>query len=164
MPPRKFAIATTRRSFATNFGSTLYCSAFLRRCNVDSASLKTGRCLTGIVSEPTKFERIHQLPRYTSIFFFCGNMGCGLRSQACPSQGFTSSELLNSIIVFSEPCVTDKIDRECSSILVSCASFGVDSQCDILDPLLFLSVSVTVWPTFPNVKVWNREEIHPART
>ena len=34
---------------------------------MDNASLKSARCLTGIVSEPTKFERIHQLLRYTLI-------------------------------------------------------------------------------------------------
>ena len=38
------------------------------RCTVDNACLKSRRCLMGIVSEPTKFERIHQLPRYTLSF------------------------------------------------------------------------------------------------
>ena len=32
---------------------------------VDNACLKSARCLTGIVSEPTVFERSHQLLRYT---------------------------------------------------------------------------------------------------
>ena len=63
----KFAIATMRRNFATNFHSALCPPFFLRRCKVDNAFLKSGRCLIGIVSESTKFERIHQLPRYTSI-------------------------------------------------------------------------------------------------
>ena len=65
---RMFAIATMRRNCATNFHSA-HCPpfSFLRRYNVDSAFLKSGRCLVGIVSESTKFERIHQLPRYTSI-------------------------------------------------------------------------------------------------
>ena len=40
-------------------------SWFLSCRKVDNASFKSGRCLTGIVSEPTKFERIHQFPRYT---------------------------------------------------------------------------------------------------
>ena len=34
---------------------------------VDNACLKSARCLTGIVSEPTVFERINQLLRYTLI-------------------------------------------------------------------------------------------------
>ena len=49
------------------------------------------------------------------------------------------------------------IDRECSSILVSCTSFGVDVQCGILDHLL--SVPVTMWSALPDVKVRDREEI-----
>ena len=49
------------------------------------------------------------------------------------------------------------IDRECSSILVSCTSFGVDLQCGIFDHLL--SVLVTMWSALPDVKVRDREEI-----
>ena len=95
---RKFAIATTRRSFATNFGNKLYPLLSLRRCNVDSAFLKSGRCLTGIVSEPTKFERIHQLPRYTSSSSVAIWVWSSFASLSISR--ITSSERPNSSIVF----------------------------------------------------------------
>ena len=72
---RKFAIAIHEEKLCDQFWKYALSSAFLRRCNVDKCFLKSGRCLIGIVSEPTKFERIHQLPRYTSSSSFCGNMG-----------------------------------------------------------------------------------------
>ena len=63
---RNLAIATKmRKSFATNFGNKL---DPLHSCG--DARLRTllwsqGDAFMGIVSEPTKFERIHQLLQYT---------------------------------------------------------------------------------------------------
>ena len=105
---RKFAIATTRRkSFVTNFGSNALSSAFLRRCNVDSAFLKSGRCLTGIVSEPTKFERIQPVATIYIEFFFCGNMGVVFVRQSVhlADHFFSATQFEHSL---SEPCITDK--------------------------------------------------------
>ena len=84
---RKFAIATMRRNFATNFHG------------VDGAFWKSGRCLTGIVSEPTKFERIHQLPRYTSV---SSSVSIWLSSSlaSLSISRVTSSERPKAIIVF----------------------------------------------------------------
>ena len=64
---RNLAIATTmRKSFATNFGNKLYPLLSWGDARLTALSWSQGRCLIGIVSEPTKFERIHQLLRYTS--------------------------------------------------------------------------------------------------
>ena len=72
-----------RKSFAT-FGNKLYPLWFLRCRKVDNACLKSARFLTGIVSEPTVFERIHQLFRHTRIS--SGVMWCVcLGSLICPS-------------------------------------------------------------------------------
>ena len=81
---------------------------FLRRCKVDSAFLKSGRCLTGIVSEPTKFERIHQLPRKTSR---SSSMAIWVWSSfaSLSISRITYSERPNSSIVFLKPCITDKL-------------------------------------------------------
>ena len=110
----------------------------------------------GIVSEPTKFERIHQLLRKTlsssSVAMCVWSSFANLSISR-----ITSSVRPTSIMVFRN--LSSRMnDRECSRIVVSYTSFGVDSQCDILDHL-FLSVSVTVWSTFPDVKVRNREEV-----
>ena len=73
MPPGVCHCHQDEEEFFHQFWWCALSSGCLSRCNVDSAFLKSGRCLTGIVSEPTKFERIHQLPRYIN-FLLCGNM------------------------------------------------------------------------------------------
>ena len=61
----------------------------------------------GIVSEPTKFERIHQLPRYTlsssSVAMWVWSSFASLSISR-----ITSSVRSNSSMVFSEPCITNK--------------------------------------------------------
>ena len=80
----------------------------------------------GIVSEPTKFERIHQLLRYTlsssSVAMWVWSSFANLSISR-----ITSSVRPNSSMVFRNH--VSRMNR-------SYTSFGVDSQCDILDHLL----------------------------
>ena len=130
-------------------------SAFLRRCNVDSAFLKSGRCLTVIVSEPTRFERIHQLPRYTSSSS-CGNMGVVFVRQSVhlTDHFFNATQFEHSL---SEPCITNEpiVNAQELSFLTLLLEF-IRS---VVFFTSFLPVPVTVWQALPDVKVRDREEI-----
>ena len=95
---RNFAIATTRRrSFATNCGSTLY--TLLSWGDAMQTALFWSQVDAFIVSEPTKFERIHQLPRYASSSSSVAKWVWSSFANLSISR-ITSSERPNSIIVF----------------------------------------------------------------
>ena len=95
-----------KKSFA-NFGNKLDPFVWFLRCRkVDNASLKSARCLTGILSEPTKFERIHQLSRYTRIS--SGVLWCVWSSSANLSISrhfFTATQVDH---VFAESLIADE--------------------------------------------------------
>ena len=89
----------------------------------------------GIVSEPTKFDRIHQLPRNTLSSSSVAMCVVFVRQLVHLANHFFSATQFQHGL--SEPCMYhEQIDRECPSILVSCTSFGIDLQCGILDHLL----------------------------
>ena len=68
---------------------------------------------------------------------------CGPRSLICPSR--ESLLQCDPIRSWSFGIVHHELtDRECSRILVSYISFGVDTQCDILDPLISFRIGVRV--------------------
>ena len=73
---------------------------------VDNASLKSARCLTGIVSEPTKFERIHQLPRYTLSSSSVAMCVVLVRQLVHLANHFFSATQFDHGL--SEPCITDE--------------------------------------------------------
>ena len=61
---------------------------------------------------------------------------CGPRSPICPS--LESLLQCDPLLLWSFGTMYhERTDRECSRIVVSYATFGVDSQCDILDNLSF---------------------------
>ena len=136
-------------------------SAFLRRCKVDSAFLKSGRRLIGIVSESTKFERIHQLPRYTSIFFFCGNMTVvfACKSVHFKDDFFRATQLDHRL---SEPRVTDKSIMNVFVLFLLTPLLKLFCRVEFF-ATFFLPVPVTVWSALPDVEVWDREEIQHGR-
>ena len=111
----------------------------------------------GIVSEPTKFERIHQLPRYalssSSVAMWVWSSFANLSISR-----ITSSVRSNSSMVFSEPCITNE-----SIVNVRVSSFPallLELICSmVFSSTFFLSVPVTVWSALPDVKVRDREEI-----
>ena len=113
----------------------------------------------GIVSEPTKFERIHQLLRYTlsssSVAMWVWSSFASLSILR-----ITSSVRSNSSMVFSEPCITNK-----SIVNLQVSSFPallLELICSVVFSItfsFFLSVPVTVWSALPDVKIRDREEI-----
>ena len=111
----------------------------------------------GIVSEPTKFERIHQLLRKTlsssSVAMWVWSSFANLSISR-----ITSSVRPNSNMVCSEPCITNEpiVNAQELSFLTLLLEL---IRSVILLITFFLSVSVTVWSTFPDVKVRNREEV-----
>ena len=102
------------------------------------------------MSEPTKFERIQQLPRYT-LFLLLWQCGCGLRSPICPFRG----SLLHATQFqhgFSKPYITNKsIVNVQESFLLTLL---LELICSVVFSItFFLSVLVTVWSALPDVKV-----------
>ena len=95
----------------------------------------------GIVSEPTKFERIHQLLRYT------------LSSSSVAMWGATQFQH-----GFSEPCITNEpiVNAQELSFLTLLLEL-IRSVIFLIT--FFLSVPVTVWSALPDVKVRDREEV-----
>ena len=94
---RNLAIATkTRKSFATNFGSKL-----------DNASLKSGRCLMGIVSEPTKIRTYPPIATVYVEFFFCSVVCVILVRQFVhlANHFFSATQFDHGL---SESCITDE--------------------------------------------------------
>ena len=111
----------------------------------------------GIVSEPTKFERIHQLLRYTSSSSSVA-MCVWFSFASLSISRITSSVRFNSSMVFSEPCVTNK-----SIVNVRVSSFSALLleliRSVVFSSTFFLPVPVTVRSAIPDVKVRDREEI-----
>ena len=110
----------------------------------------------GIVSEPTEFERIHQLLRYTlssSSVAMC----------VCSSfDNLSISRITSSVTQFyhglSEPCITNEpiVNAQELSFLTLLLEL-IRSVIFLIT--FFLSVSVTVWSTSPDLEVRNREEV-----
>ena len=110
----------------------------------------------GIVSEPTKFERIHQLLRYTlsssSVAIWVWSSFANLSISR-----ITSSVRPNSSSL-SEPCITDK--PIVNVLVFSFYALLLKLICRmVFFTTTFLPVPVTVWPALPNVKVRDRERI-----
>ena len=125
----------------------------MRRCKVDNACLKSGRCLRGIVSEPTKFERIHQLLRYTL------------------SSSSVAMWVWSSFANLSISRITSSLRHNCSMVFrnhvsrmnaqeLSFPALLLELICSVVFSItFFLSVPVTVWSALPYVKARDREEI-----
>ena len=111
----------------------------------------------GIVSEPTKFERIHQLPRYTLSFFFCSNVGVVLVRQFVhlADHFFSATQFQHG---FSEPCITNKSIVNAQELSFLTLLLGLICSMVFLITF-FLSVPVTVWSALPDLKVRDREKI-----
>ena len=88
----------------------------------------------GIVSEPTKFERIHQLPRYTLSFSSVAMCVVLVRQFVHLANHFFSATQFQHGL--SEPCITNEPIVNAQELSVSYISFGVDSQYGILYHLL----------------------------
>ena len=114
----------------------------------------------GIVSEPTKFERIHQLLRYT------------LSSSSvamCVWSSFANlsiSRITSSVRQFqhglSEPCITNEPIVHAQELSFLTLLLELIRRVFLIT--FFISVSVTVWSTFLDVKVRNREEVNQELT
>ena len=144
---RNLAIATkTRKSFATNFVKSLIL------CILESA-----RCLMGIMSEPTKFERIHQIATIYVEFFFCSNVCVALVRQfvQLANHFFSATRFDHSL---SEPCITNEPIVNAQELSFLTLLLELIRSVIFLIPS-FLSVSVTVWSALPDVEVRNRKEV-----
>ena len=75
----------------------------------------------GIVSEPTKFERIHQFPRYTLNSSSDGNVGVVFVRQFIhfADHFFSATQFQHG---FSEPCTTNKSIVNAQEVVVSYTS------------------------------------------
>ena len=109
----------------------------------------------GIVSEPTK---IRTYPPIATVYveFFCSYV-CGPRSPTCPSrESLLQCDPILSCL--SEPCITNEpiVNAQELSFLTLLLEL-IRSVIFLIT--FFLSVSVTVWPALPDVKVRNREEV-----
>ena len=111
----------------------------------------------GIASEPTKFERIHQLLRY---MLSSSSVAMWVRSSFAnlSISRITSSVRPNSIMVFLEPCITNEPIVNAQELSFLTLLLELIRSMMFLSTF-FLSVSVTVWSTFPDVKVRNREQV-----
>ena len=126
---------------------------------VDNASLKSARCLTGIVSEPTKFERIHQLFRYTLIsssVAWC--VWSSFANLSISRHFFTATQfnhILSELLITDEPVVNTQE--------MSLPPFLLERIRDevLVIPRL-LPVAVPVGSPFLDVVVRNRKEIQSA--
>ena len=101
----------------------------------------------GIVSEPTKFERIHQLPRYTS------------------NSSFVAMWVWSSFASLSISRITSSVRSNSNKSIVNAQELSfpallLELICSVVFSItFFLSVPVTVWSALPDVKVRDREEI-----
>ena len=109
----------------------------------------------GIVSEPTKFERIHQIAKIYIEFFFCSMVCVVLVRQFVhlANHFFNSTQFGHGL---SESCNTDEpiVNAQEFSFLAFLLEL---IRSVILLISFFLPVSVTVWSTFPDVEVGNRK-------
>ena len=111
----------------------------------------------GIVSEPTKFERIHQLLRYTlsssSVAMWVWSSFANFVHLA--DHIFCATQFQHG---FSEPCVTNKPIVNAQEL--SFPTLLLELICSVVFFItFFLPVPVTVWPALPDVKIRNGEEI-----
>ena len=109
----------------------------------------------------TTFERIHQLPRYTSIFFLCGNMTVvfACKSIHFKDDFFRATQLDHRL---SEELVTDKSIVNVFVVFLSTLHLKLFCRVEFF-ATFFLPVPVTVWSALPDVKVRDREEIQHGR-
>ena len=124
---------------------------------MSNACLKSSRCRTGIVSEPTVFERIHQFFLYTQISY--GVMWCVWSSSANLSISRHISSVRPMSNVLAELLVSDEqvVDTQVELLL----AFLLERIRDVVlvNPWL-LPVLVPVGSPFLSVTIGNREEIH----
>ena len=158
---RKFAIATMRRNFATNFHSARCPPLFVKAMQGRQRFLE-------VRSMPYQHRvgthKIWTDPPVATIyinFFFCGNMGVVFvrKSVHLKDYFFRATQLDQSL---SEPRVTDK-----SIVNVFVFSFfdtSLNLSCRVeFFTTKFLPVPVTVWPAFPDAEVREREDIQHGR-
>ena len=105
-------------------------------------------------------NKIRTYPPIATIyveFFFCGNVGVVFvrKSVHLEDYFFRATQFEHG---FSEPCITNEqiVNAQELSFLTILLGF-IRSVIFLIT--FFLSVSVTVWSTFPDVKVRNGEEI-----
>ena len=84
----------------------------------------------GIVSETTKFERIHQLLRYTLISSSVAMFVVFVRQFVHFADHFFSATQFQH--GFSEPCITNEPIVNAQELSFLTLLFGVDLQCGIL--------------------------------
>ena len=126
-------------------------------------ALQSRQCFFEISSMPyghrVGTNKIRTYPPIATIhieFFFCGNVGVVFVRQFVhlADHFFCTIQFQHG---FSKPCVTNK-----SIVNVQVSSFPallLELICSMVFLITFLSVSVTVWSTLPDVKVRLREEI-----
>ena len=155
---RVLASSTKMRNNFAIFADELYTLGFLSCRKVDHACFKPGRCRTGIVSEPTVFERIHQLFRYTRIS--SGVMWCVWSSFANLSISRHISSLqtnvkhvLAELLIADEPVVNTQE--------ISLLAFLLERvRGEVLVIPWLLPVTVPGGSPFLYVVIGNREENH----
>ena len=110
----------------------------------------------GIVSEPTTFERIHQLPRYTLSSSSVAMCVVLVRQFVQLVDHFFSATQFDHGL--SEPCITNEPIVNAQELSFLAFLLELIRSVKFL-VTFFLSVSVTVWSTFPDAEVGNRKEV-----
>ena len=107
-------------------------------------------------SEPTKFERIHQIATIYVEFFFCSNVCVALVRQfvQLANHFFSATRFDHSL---SEPCITNEPIVNAQEL--SFLTLLLELIRSVIFLISFLSVSVTVWSALPDVEVRNRKEV-----
>ena len=109
---------------------------------------------------PVGIHQIRTDPPITTIyinFFFCGNMTVvfACKSVHLKDDFFRATQLDHRL---SEPRVTDKLIVNVFVVFLSTPPLKLCCSVEFF-ATFFLPVPVTVWPTHPDVKVRDREEV-----
>ena len=107
------------------------------------------------VSEPTKFERIHQTATTNGEFFFCGNVGVVFVRQFVhlADPFFSATQFQHG---FSKTCITN--EPIVNALELWFLTLLLELICSVVfSSTFFLPVPVTVWSALPDVKVRDRE-------
>ena len=110
----------------------------------------------GVVSEPTKFERIQPIATMHVEFFFC-SVVCVIfvrKSVHFEDHFFSVTQFQHGL---SEPRSTNESIVNVQESFLPTLLWEL--ICSMVFFFTFLPVPVTVWPTLPDVKVRDREEI-----
>ena len=152
---KNLAIATkTKKSFATNFGNKLDPLHSWGDARLTTLLWSQGDAMWS--SCRNKFERIHQLIRKTlssSSVTMCVVL---VRQFVHLTNHFFSATQFDHGL--SEPCITHEPIVNAQEVSFHTLLLELIRSVVFLITF-FLAVSVTVWSTFPDVKVRNREEV-----